>query len=395
MKLSVFLSLMLSVSVLAACSAEPAISKNSSNISAAPMPTEYIQQKEQLYLDSSHIRKQDYTPINYSSPTGMWFPYMDYASYMQGKTAEEFRAAAAEMYKQAKENGVNTIYVHIHPCGDAYYKSDIFPKGTYLDGDYDPLEIMLEEAHRLNLSVHAWINPLRCQTTEQMERLPETYIVKQWTQTRTGSLVNIVGDRYYLNPAYEEVIDLVCRCADELVRNYNIDGLHIDDYFYPTTSADFDSSAFETSGHSDLSEWRLENCSRLVHALYESVKRVDSRIQFGISPQGNINANYSSQYADVKLWCSSVGYCDYIVPQIYYGFNNEACPFRETLAQWEALVTNKNITLVIGLAAYKLGAEDKWAGAAGELEWIENPDIIAQQIECVRSSSAAGYALYY
>lgn len=228
-----------------------------------------------------------------------------------------------------------------------------------------------------------------------MESLSDDFIVKQLAESNTGTFVNIVNGRYYLNPAYDEVIDLICRGVDEIVRNYDVDGIHIDDYFYPTTSEDFDKAAFEASGASDLSEWRIANCNRFVHAMYESVKRVDSDILFGISPQGNIDADYSTLYADVRLWGSCVGSCDYLVPQLYYGFENETCPFAETLAEWENLVTCDSVSLIIGLAAYKLGAEDKWAGAAGKLEWVENPDIIQQQIELMKQSSADGYALYY
>lgn len=359
--------------------------------------TAYIQQKEQLYLDieTEPAIKQNYTALNFERQIGMWFPYMDYENYMFGKSAEEFRNAVHTLYEDAKNQSVNTVYVHIRPNGDAYYNSSVFPKGIYLNSDYDPLQIMTEEAHSLGMSIHAWINPLRCQTEEQMKNISDDFILKQWADNHTGSYLNIVNGRYYLNPAYDEVIYLICKGVDEIVRNYNIDGVHIDDYFYPTTSPDFDKNSFEVSGHSDLAEWRLANCNRLVHSIYESVKRIDSGILFGISPQGNINANYSSQYADVRLWCSTVGYCDYIVPQLYYGFKNETCPFAETLMQWESLMSNENISLIIGLAGYKQGAEDKWAGTAGELEWIENPDLLRQQTELVETSSANGYAFYY
>ncbi len=392
-----FAAITITVSLLYACSDSVAPSKSSDDVTTTAPITGYIQEKEQLYLDydtASHENTK-YIPLNYDKQVGMWFPYMDYGEYMQGKSAEEYRSAVRKNFDEAKANSVNTVYVHIRPCGDAYYNSEIFPSGTYLDGDYDPLQIMIEEAHAIQLSIHAWINPLRCQTIEQMAALPDSYITKKWADEHTGKFINIVGDRYYLNPAYSEVIDLICRGVDEIVRNYNVDGLHIDDYFYPTTSEDFDKNAFAVSGHTDLAAWRLENCNRLVHSIYESVKRADNDLIFGISPQGNIDANYSSQYADVRLWGSSIGYCDYIAPQIYYGFENETCPFAETLAEWESIMTNESVSLVIGLAAYKLGAEDKWAGAAGEHEWIDNPDIIKQQIELIGQSSADGYALYY
>lgn len=384
--------LLLSAALLFSCRNNHDILHVSDDSTESLQPvTEYIQEKEQLYLDT----EKKYNPLNYSNQVGIWYPYMYYGEYMQGKTEDEFRRAVREKYTQAKEQSFNTIYVHARSCGDAYYASEIFPQGSYHDGNYDPLQIMIEEAHSLDLSVHAWINPLRCQTVDEMKKLPDNFIVKKWTQSHDGTYINIVNGRYYLNPAYDEVIQLICDGINEIVRNYDVDGIHIDDYFYPTTSPEFDKNAFSASGSTDLSQWRLNCCSRLVHAMYESVKRADSSILFGISPQGNISANYSSQYADVRLWGSTVGYCDYIVPQIYFGFENSTCPFAETLKEWESLVSCDNISLIIGLAAYKLGEKDQWAGSAGELEWIENPDIIKQQIELAEKSSADGYALYF
>lgn len=389
MKLKELSAAVLSAVFLFSCTSEAQTSGESA-VTLEPA-TSYIQDKSHFYTES----EDKYTPLNYDNQIGMWFPYMDYAEYMQGKTEEEFRSEVCSRFEAAKNQGVNTVYVHVRPCGDAYYSSSDFPRGAYLDGRYDPLSIMIEEGHALGLSVHAWINPLRCQTAEEMKSLPDDYIIKKWAETSSGTFVSEVNGRFYLNPAYEEVILLICSDVDEIVRNYDVDGIHIDDYFYPTTNESFDKIAFKASGHRDLSQWRLENCSRLVHAIFESIKRIDSKVLFGISPQGNINANYSSQYADVKHWGSSVGYCDYMVPQIYFGFENTTCPFAETLAAWEKIVTAENVSLVIGLAAYKQGAEDKWAGAAGEREWIDNPDIIQRQIELVGKSTASGYALYY
>lgn len=353
-------------------------------------PTRYIQEIEHLYIDST----QGYIPLNYSYHTGLWVPYTRYNEYMSGKSEEEFRNTIREKFTEAKTDGINTVYLHVHPFGDAYYSSEIFPEGAYLDGNYDPLQIMLEEAHALGLSAHAWINPLRCQTVEEMKKLPDTFIVKQWTNDTESNYVEIVNNRWYLNPAYDETIELVCQCINEILTNYNVDGIHIDDYFYPTTAHEFDDDAFKASGKADLTAWRMENCTRLVKSMYDTVKSHNKKLLFGISPQGNINSNYTTQYADVKLWGSESGYCDYIIPQIYFGFENETCPFESTLLEWENLVSSDSVSLIIGLAAYKLGKEDKWAGIAGEQEWIENPNIINEQIEAVKESSANGYSLY-
>jgi len=351
-------------------------------------PTSYVQEMEHL-----HIEDGSYIPLNYDNQIGMWFPYMDYEDYMYGKSADEFRSSVRERFLSAQSENVNTVYLHVRPCGDAYYKSEIFPSGAYLDGDYDPLEIMLDEAHDIGLSVHAWVNPLRCQTVEQMQNLSEDFIIKQWTENPDSHFAEVVNNRWYLNPAYDETVNLVCSGIEEIITNYNVDGIHIDDYFYPTTETYFDRTAFEASGSTDLSEWRMQNITRLVKSIYDTVSRYD--IPFGISPQGNVESDYSTQYADVRLWASEDGYCDYIVPQIYFGFRNETCPFSETLAEWESIVSNDDVKLIIGLGAYKLGQADMWAGVSGENEWLENPDIINQQIELVNSSTADGYALYY
>ena len=334
-----------------------------------------------------------YTPVNFSYVVGEWFPYMQYSEDMYEKSADEFREAVRERYTTARDEGVNTVYLHVHPCGDAYYDSEIFPHGVSLDGDYDPLAIMLEEAHKLGLSAHAWLNPLRCQTAEQMAGLPDDFIVKKWAEDPECNIAAEIGGRWYLNPAYEEVDGLLADCIAEIARNYDVDGFHIDDYFYPTTDASFDEREFAASGSSDLAEWRMSNCTRMVKAMYNAVKAADPRLEFGISPQGSISGNYNSQYADVKLWCSGNGYCDYIVPQLYFGFENVSCPFAETLAQWEEMCSDE-VRLVIGLGEYKVGKADKWAGAAGENEWIDSPDVIERQIKLVESSTASGYALY-
>jgi uncharacterized lipoprotein YddW (UPF0748 family) len=190
-------------------------------------------------------------------------------------------------------------------------------------------------------------------------------------------------------------VELIETSVREILGNYDVDGVHIDDYFYPTTDPEFDREAFEVSGSTDLAQWRMDNVNRAVKAMYDAVKNADERLVFGISPQGNIDADYNSQYADVRRWGSEEGYCDYIIPQIYFGFENENSPFLPTLKQWEELVDDSIVSLIIGLAAYKLGREDKWAGDAGELEWINDPDIIRKQIVEVKNSAADGYALYY
>ncbi|MDE6519133.1 MAG: family 10 glycosylhydrolase [Ruminococcus sp.] len=373
----------ISIIMFTSCSIETEISPSES------IPDSFQMQTESQFTPD---KQNGYTPLNFTNQVGLWLPYMNFENYMYNQSESEYRENIKKILADAKAEDINTIYFHVHPNGDAYYKSEVFPKGTYYTGDYDPLQIMLDEAHNMGISVHAWINPLRLQTIEQMQNLPDDFIVKQWIN-ESSPKVKIVNNRWYLNPAYDDVIQLVSESAREIINNYDVDGVQIDDYFYPTTDTDFDIEAFESSDSTDLSQWRQDNITKMVKSLHDTVKNSDRHLKFGVSPQGNINANYNTQYADVKLWAGTEGYADYIIPQIYYGFENETCPFEPTLRAWENL-TNENVSLIIGLAEYKTGEEDKWAGEAGKNEWIDNPDIIQQQIELVKDSSADGYALY-
>lgn len=358
----------------------------------------YVQESEQLYLDfeSSDTECKDnslYSPVNYKNQIGIWLPFMDYEDILINKSEEQFKECVKKRFSNFKAQGFNTVYVHVRAYGDAYYKSEVFPKGTLYNGDYDPLQIMVEEAHSQELSIQGWINPLRCQTEEQMKTVSDEFKLKKWYAERNGTYICTVNGRCYLNPAYDDVISLITDGVSEILENYDVDGIHIDDYFYPTVDESFDMDAFSKSGENDLVQWRLNNCSKMVKAIYDCVKEKNKELIFSISPQGRVDANYTSQFADVKLWGSTKGYCDCLIPQLYYGFENESCPFEKALDDWESIVTCSDVSLVIGLAGYKQGKEDTWAGS-GKNEWIEHDDIIERQKEIVNSSLADGYAVY-
>ena len=336
---------------------------------------------------------RSYIPLNYTKQTGIWLPYMRFEELLSGRSEDEYRRGVVTFLEESQAQGVNTVYYHAHPNGDSYYVSEKFPRGTCYDGSFDPLGIFIEEAHSRGISVHAWLNPLRCQTKSEMDSVPDSFITKQWADSPETGCIKLVGDRWYLVPSHEEVRRLITDCADELLSKYELDGIHIDDYFYPTTDPEFDREEFEASGSTDLAQWRRDVVSEYVKALYETVRSHGSHIKFGISPQGNVTSDREKQYADAELWCRG-GYCDYIVPQIYYGFRNENCPFEGTLKEWEKLTAGSKVSLIIGLAVYKVGKSDQWAGETGIDEWIDDPDVIEKQIQRVKESTADGYALY-
>ena len=341
-------------------------------------------------LPPSNFGTNTYRALNYSEVKGMWISYIDLAGIMSGSEGD-FRSGISYIYDNCKSLGINTVYVHVRSHGDAYYSSDFFPRTKYLGGTYDPLDVMIEEAHARGLSFQAWINPLRGCAVSDIER-ESGYPMYSWAGGETR-LVQ-VGSYYYFNPAYSEVVELIADGAREITANYDVDGVHIDDYFYPTTDSYFDSAAFSQSGLSSLSEFRLANCDKLVSSLYKAVKRGNSSAIFGVSCQGSIYNNYNYMYADVKKWCTESGYIDYIMPQIYYGFKNSAEPFEECVSTWNNLAYSGNIPLIVGITAAKLGLEDKWAGA-GNQEWITDEDILKRQflVSC-EQPSYGGVGIY-
>ena len=345
--------------------------------------------------------RSSYKPLNYSEVKGIWISYIELAGLLQGQSKEGFRKNIAAVYENCADLGINTVYVHVRSHGDAYYRSELFPWSKYVTGTlgknpgYDPLDVMISEAHKRGISFHAWINPLRACSAADISSYGSypVYTFAKGDGMAGKYAVNVNGT-YYLNPAYSEVTDLIAAGAAEIVANYDVDGLHIDDYFYPTTDASFDSAAYSASGYSSLSDFRFANCDRMVSGLYSAVHSANSTAKFSVSTQGRIENNYNQLYADVRKWCTTPGYADIMIQQIYYGFENSAAPYQSTLDEWDKLAKKGGIPLIAGLSVSKVGCEDTWAGS-GKYEWINNSDIISRQTAAAKKcSSYGGVALY-
>ncbi len=345
--------------------------------------------------------RSSYKPLNYSEVKGIWISYIELSDFLTGKTESQFRAGIGAAYDNCAGLGLNTVYVHARAFSDAFYDSELFPLTKYVTGSYgvsmtfDPLEIMVEEAHKRNLSFQAWINPMRAYSADDISSVKDG-VVKSWynDDSKRGKYVVKVGGYWYLNPAYTEVTDLIGKGAAEIAANYDVDGIHIDDYFYPTTDSSFDKSAFASSGYSDLSEFRLANCDRLIKSLYDNIKAVNPKVLFGISTQGNVSNNIYQLYANVEKWASNKGYADYFAPQIYYGFEHSSQDYVKVLNQWQKMVAKSGAALIPGLSIYKIGEVDTWAGS-GKYEWQNYGDIIKRQIEAAREADNYGGIVLY
>lgn len=334
----------------------------------------------------------------------VWISYLELN--FTGLNAEQSKQKVQSMFANAKDLGFNTVIVHARSHGDAYYKSSYFPYSSYITGTqgvdpgWDPLAYMVETAHSLGLKIQAWINPYRVSSaSDDPMTLAENNKARQWlTDADTSNddwAVKCKGGIYY-NPAIPEVRRLIIDGIREIVQNYNVDGVHFDDYFYPTTDASFDTAAYaryaSSGGTLPLADWRRAQVNTLVSGVYQAVKNINSNMIFGISPAGNISNCYNSLYADVELWMSRAGYIDYICPQLYWGFEypNAQFRFNNIADTWSNLKMHDGLKLYFGLAVYKSGTVD-----AGSDEWIKNNDIIKRQIEYSRTkNNCSGIILF-
>ena len=359
-------------------------------------PTQPIQpQTSALEEPASPARGQE------EEVRAVWFSYFELEALLKGKNASAFTAGVGEAFDRCAAFGLNTVLVQVRPYGDAIYPSDYFP-WSYLatgteggDPGFDPLAILVREAHNRGLAIEAWINPYRVRNANYNKALSDDNPAKELLQS--GDAISYNGGIYY-NPASSKAQKLIVNGVKELVENYRLDGIHFDDYFYPTTDAAFDADsygAYKAGGGSlSLADWRRQQVDTLVKAVYQTVHAAGDDLVFGISPQGNLDINYNSQYIDVARWLSQPGYVDYICPQVYYGFENGTCPYEETVEAWNQLVKADGIRLYVGLAPFKIGLEDTWAGS-GKGEWQQNSNLLSRMVDCARKQSAyQGFALF-
>ena len=356
----------------------------------------YLRQKSDA--DHTAASGQD-TPSapNPALPSGewraVWVSYLDWA-LLDFSTEDTFRAGAAQMLDNCAGLGLNTVLAQVRPFGDALYRSSLFPWSHLCTGvqgkapGFDPLDVLLTEAHGRGLSVEAWINPYRLKGSASMpaalaeNNLMNTHPEWVWQNPDNGSA--------YLNPAIPEAADYVVQGVAELVQNHAIDGVHFDDYFYPTTDPALDAARFAASG------------TALVKAAHDAVKAADPTLRFGISPQGNPDNDLTEQYSDVTSWLTAEGedaVVDYLCPQIYWGFGytlksgSTRFAFENIVPAWCAMPRSGNVALYFGLGAYRVGTGDGGAKEDSTSQWSTG-SALAKQVETLRAQGAGGWALY-
>lgn len=338
------------------------------------------------------------TPESDEEMRGVWVSYMELSMENESsKTQKAFEDKFTEIAQKCRESGFNTLIVQVRPFCDALYKSSYFPWSHILTGtqgenpQYDALQIMCDICKENNLKIHAWINPYRVSSNETPKKLSDNnpYIKNSEIGIKTDNGI-------FLDPSNETAQQLISDGVKEIAENYDVDGIQFDDYFYPTEDESFDKKQYEAyikkygkENSMSLDNWRIQNVNTLICKVYRTIKSVDSSVEFGISPQGNIGNN-DGLYADVKSWCTCKGFADYICPQIYFSLENPALTFEDCLNSWTSLDFDENVKLYVGLGGYKAGN-----GEYDKETWLLSDSILADEYDILRNNkSVRGFMLY-
>ena len=341
---------------------------------------------------------------------GAWIQCVN--GQFQGMSAESMQRTLISQLDVLQRAGINAIIFQIRAEADALYQSNYEPWSRFLTGvqgqnpGWDPLQWMIDECHKRNMELHAWINPYRAKTKGTVvlspihpyNKYPERFV------TYAGQL--------YFNPGMPENRKYICQIVRDVVNRYDIDALHMDDYFYPypNPGEDFpDASTFAQygRGYANKGDWRRDNVNVLIKEIHETVRECKPWVKFGVSPFGiyrnqksdpngsktNGLQNYDDLYADVLMWVNN-GWVDYNIPQIYWEIGHKAADY-DTLIRWwakhavnrplfigqDVLRTVKNADLqnpAVHQLAAKMKLQRTLPGVEGSCQWyaaavVDNP----------------------
>jgi len=282
-----------------------------------------------------------------------------------GLPVDEQKEEAIAILDKCKELNLNAVVFQVRPQADALYKSDLEPWSYYLTGQqgkapepfYDPLQFWIDEAHARGLQLHTWYNPYRAKHPANKGEMAENSLVKAHPE-----MVVKLGDKgyYWMDPALKSVQDHSIAVVMDVVKRYDIDGVHFDDYFYPYASyndnKDFPDDASwkayqESGGKLSRGDWRREAVNTFIHRLYKEIKSEKPEVQFGISPFGIWRPGnppgivgldqYDSLYADAKLWFNK-GWVDYLTPQLYWATSRMGQSYPLLLGWWKEQNSKKH-----------------------------------------------------
>ena len=341
------------------------------------------------------------------------------AVFEHGFNVDQFKKEFADILATCRKFKLNALFFQIRPEGDAFYPSGVNPWSKYLTGeqgvapgvrDFDPLTYIIDETHAAGMEFHAWLNPYRLTPTTAKAKdkkaalallSPVHYARRhpEWTFFFNGQL--------FLDPGVPAVTDFMVKTVDEILNNYNVDAIHLDDFFYPypypengkmITFAEVapDKKTYKkyrVDAEQTIDKWREANINGLVYQLHKTIQRYNyankKHVEFGISPFGiwasdkeapggskTSPAQLSSlkEYVNSKLWIEA-GWIDYIVPQVYWAFSDSLSPFDVVAKWWNDVVAKTGVKLYVGLGLYLYEEDQFW----------QDPEEIVHQLNFIRT----------
>ncbi len=313
----------------------------------------------------------------------VWFSYGDLEQFSY-KSQKDFEKDFSQAIENIKKYHMNTVIVQVRAFSDALYDSKLFPVSKVITHQeslsFDPLQSMIDIAHQNDMSIEVWVNPYRISLNRKsFEQFLNESPHHQWLEDASQT-IGYATYQYIFNPASQSVRDYIVDGVREIVENYDVDGIHFDDYFYVAGTHD-----------GTTQNQRMDYVNMLIQDVYQTIKSIDDHVVFGISPQGNYE-NCISDGADIDTWLSEEGYIDYLMPQIYwsdqYGEGNEAM-FTQRCQQFADIPRHQSVILYAGLALYRAGnGEDEDYG------WQNRTDNISSQVQILYEHGYKGFSLF-
>lgn len=327
---------------------------------------------------------------------GVWVATVENIDWPNTKNTPvaEQKAQFIRLLDMHQQNGMNAVIVQVRPAADAFYPSKLEPWSEYLTGKqglppspyYDPLEFMIAETHKRGMEFHAWLNPYRAVFNILHSSVAPDHLTKthpEWFLT--------YGTTKYFNPALPQVREHLGKVVKDLVTRYDLDGIHMDDYFYPypIDGREFPDQKDYLKYGNGLSrdEWRRSNCDSIIYQIHNIVRAAKPRVKFGVSPFGVWRnkskdpmgsdtkagpTNYDVLYADILLWLQK-GWIDYVVPQLYWERGHRLADYDILLDWWNKNTYGKH--LYIGHGIYRAGSSPSW----------KSPKELPEQIQRLRA----------
>ena len=363
----------------------------------------YWNSDEVVEIPEYHFDKQ--------SVRGVWVSTVANIDVPKGLPENEYKEYLTKMIENIASYNINTIIFQVRPNNDAFYPSKLNPWSRYIAGEegkdpgFDVLKYVIEEAKKHDIKVHAWMNPYRVSqaSLDQLNMTKEEYLAtlapNNFARLHPEHTILDGANKIILSPSHPEVIDFVTKTIMEVVDNYDVEGVHIDDYFYPYAKIpeereQEDYLKYRLDETQCLDDFRRMNVNKMIKNIHDALKnsfsKNNKKVLFGISPfaiyrtnsaileggweKGSYNAAgalqcYSELYSDVYLWMKE-NWIDYVVPQVYFPFERKDVTYHDLTKWWSDICNETHTILYIGMGLYQMGSNEVW----------QNPNVIEIQL---------------